>query len=143
MKSRRIPTRFRRDSDATPRASARVRLQPDPTRSSSGSRSRREEEGLPKDVGLDDFDRKFGLDRFDPGFVRDLGEQMREQARHVADGPKRLAAYLAAPAEVRAEFDRLQAEAYYAETEAQRLAGLDGYSAEAFERWLTREDDRG
>ena len=98
------------------------------------------EETYKVDRGLADFDRRFGLDRFDPEFVRDLGEQMRERARHVARGPERLAAYLAAPPEVQADFDRRQAAAYYAETEAQRLAD-DTCTARQFEAWLVEADD--
>lgn len=98
------------------------------------------EETYKVDRGLADFDRRFGLDRFDPEFVRDLGEQMREQARHVARGPERLAAYLAAPPEVQADFDRRQAAAYYAETEAQRLAD-DTCTTRQFEAWLVEADD--
>lgn len=53
---------------------------------------------------LSGFDRKFGLDRFPPKFVRELGEGMRVNAH----GAERLAAYLASPPGVREAFDRRQ-----------------------------------
>lgn len=55
-----------------------------------------------RDEYLAHFDRKFGLDKFSPEFVAELGEQMRE----AGEGAERLAAYLAAPPEVRAAFDK-------------------------------------
>jgi len=87
------------------------------------------------------FDRRFGLDRFDPGFVRELGEQMREQACHLARGPERLAAYLASPPEVEADFDRRVRESAYADTEAQRTTEDEPYTARQFEAWLMEADD--
>lgn len=56
---------------------------------------------------LRDFDRKFGLDRFEPEFVCEMGEAMRTDA---AD-PKGLAGYLNAPPVIREAFDRAQARA--------------------------------
>lgn len=104
-----------------------------------GKEGRRED--VENDRSLADFDRRFGLDRFDPGFVRDLGEQMREQARHVARGPERLAAYLAAPPDVQADFDRRVRESTRADTEAQRVAEDEPYTPRQFEAWLMEADD--
>lgn len=92
---------------------------------------------------LEGFDKRYGLDRFDPKLVRELGEEARQIASKLAEGQQRLAAYLAAPPEVQAEFDRRHAVAAASHAEEERLE-MDEYEAITelrFERWLVEQDE--